>query len=258
MPPLRETDLPNRGWSRFGILSAFLVLFGLTTYWAVSTYIEPRPHTQGNGPTKPVVPRAPWTRTWTQDPVVLLGLGDSITAGFGASPGLSYFDRLVSNPPDEFPAMKGISLNGANLRGAVMELADLRGAKMLGADLRGANLRTAELSHAYLMNADLRGTRLPDVYASMAQFNGADLRGADMRRGDFRSAVFHKANLRGASMDNADLMGADLRRTDLRDADLRKADLSKAQLKGALYNDRTRLPFKWPWIEAGRRGMIKR
>jgi lysophospholipase L1-like esterase len=40
----------------------------------------------------------------------VVGLGDSVTAGFGASPGHSYFDRLISNPPDEFEGMKGLCL----------------------------------------------------------------------------------------------------------------------------------------------------
>ena len=41
----------------------------------------------------------------------MLGLGDSITAGFGASPShLSYFARLEENPSDEFPELEGISL----------------------------------------------------------------------------------------------------------------------------------------------------
>jgi lysophospholipase L1-like esterase len=37
----------------------------------------------------------------------LVGLGDSVTAGFGARRGYSYFDRLVKNPPDEFQEMSG-------------------------------------------------------------------------------------------------------------------------------------------------------
>ena len=43
--------------------------------------------------------------------MVLLGLGDSVTAGFGADPGKSYFDRLVENPLDEFEEMQGRSLS---------------------------------------------------------------------------------------------------------------------------------------------------
>jgi lysophospholipase L1-like esterase len=43
--------------------------------------------------------------------VLLVGLGDSVTAGFGASRGLSYFDRLAKNPPDEFPDIDDCSLS---------------------------------------------------------------------------------------------------------------------------------------------------
>jgi lysophospholipase L1-like esterase len=42
---------------------------------------------------------------------MLVGMGDSITAGFGARRGYGYFDLLVSNPPDESPEMKGICLS---------------------------------------------------------------------------------------------------------------------------------------------------
>jgi lysophospholipase L1-like esterase len=41
---------------------------------------------------------------------LLAGLGDSVTAGFGARKGYSYFDRMVINPADEFPEMNGICL----------------------------------------------------------------------------------------------------------------------------------------------------
>lgn len=42
--------------------------------------------------------------------MLFVGLGDSVTAGFGASPGLGYFDRLAANPPGEFDDLKGICL----------------------------------------------------------------------------------------------------------------------------------------------------
>jgi len=65
---------------------------------------------RGSGPAGPEVPREPWTRTWTTAPVILVGLGDSVTAGYGAPPPHSYFNRLVSNPEDEFPEMQGVCL----------------------------------------------------------------------------------------------------------------------------------------------------
>jgi lysophospholipase L1-like esterase len=64
----------------------------------------------GNGPAGPAVRREAFNSPWTTHPVLLVGLGDSVTAGFGASAGLSYFDRLVRNPPEEFPELKGICL----------------------------------------------------------------------------------------------------------------------------------------------------
>jgi len=67
----------------------------------------------GTGPAGPEVARADFEKLWTERPVLLLGLGDSITAGYGASTGLSYFDRLVRNPPGEFGNLKGVCLEAA-------------------------------------------------------------------------------------------------------------------------------------------------
>lgn len=65
----------------------------------------------GDGPAGPAVSAAPFQRAWSQQNVVLVGIGDSVTAGFGAdSPDHSYFNRLASNPSDEFPEMEGKSL----------------------------------------------------------------------------------------------------------------------------------------------------
>lgn len=57
------------------------------------------------------MPRGAFSAQWSRRPVLLLGLGDSVTAGFGATEGRSYFQRLVANPPDEFPEMRGICLS---------------------------------------------------------------------------------------------------------------------------------------------------
>ncbi len=77
-------------------------------YFATFRFWFPPP--VGDGPAGPAVAREPFQSTWTDRPVVLLGLGDSVTAGFGADPGLSYFERLVQNPPGEFEDMKGVCL----------------------------------------------------------------------------------------------------------------------------------------------------
>ncbi len=64
----------------------------------------------GNGPAGLAVPKEAFSKIWSTNEIFLVGLGDSVTAGFGARRGYSYFDRLVANPADEFDDMRGISL----------------------------------------------------------------------------------------------------------------------------------------------------
>jgi lysophospholipase L1-like esterase len=64
----------------------------------------------GEGPAGPDVPREPFKSAWTTRKVLLVGVGDSVTAGFGVRPGYGYFDRLAENPAGEFAEMRGISL----------------------------------------------------------------------------------------------------------------------------------------------------
>lgn len=65
----------------------------------------------GSGPAGPAVPVEAFEKTWSDRKVVLFGMGDSVTAGYGASPGLSYFERLAENPPDEFEDIRGACLS---------------------------------------------------------------------------------------------------------------------------------------------------
>lgn len=65
----------------------------------------------GAGPAGPAVDAEPFQTPWTDRKVLLLGLGDSVTAGFGVRHDLSYFNRLVENPSDEFGDMKGKCLS---------------------------------------------------------------------------------------------------------------------------------------------------
>ena len=78
----------------------------------------------GEGPAGPSVPRETFAETWTERPVLLVGFGDSVTAGYGARKGRGYFDRLVENPPDECDELRGICLKNVlpNLRTANVAL----------------------------------------------------------------------------------------------------------------------------------------
>ncbi|MBN2019110.1 MAG: SGNH/GDSL hydrolase family protein [Sedimentisphaerales bacterium] len=66
---------------------------------------------QGKGPAGPDVPAEPFNHIWSEKKVSLLGIGDSITAGFGARDGYSYFDRLIKNPDEDCPDMLGKNLS---------------------------------------------------------------------------------------------------------------------------------------------------
>ncbi|MEZ6135012.1 MAG: SGNH/GDSL hydrolase family protein [Pirellulaceae bacterium] len=66
----------------------------------------------GEGPAGPQVDRAQFSEVWTERNILLLGVGDSITAGLGAkSPQHSYFERMRVNPVDEYEDMSGSCLS---------------------------------------------------------------------------------------------------------------------------------------------------
>jgi lysophospholipase L1-like esterase len=87
------------------LLAVGLSLIAATAAWTWSRL------NAGRGRGGPAVPRELFAKPWTDRPVTLLGIGDSITAGYGARAGYSYFDRLARNPGDEFDEMRGISLS---------------------------------------------------------------------------------------------------------------------------------------------------
>jgi lysophospholipase L1-like esterase len=89
-----------------------LLIFAVGIIGTAAAYIEFHFHLpEGNGPAGPDVPGEPFDRPWTERKVLLLGVGDSVTAGFGSTRGHSYFERLAQNPDDEFKDMAGRSLS---------------------------------------------------------------------------------------------------------------------------------------------------
>jgi len=87
----------------YGTAAAIIALMLVVHYFFLK-----RP--AGSGPAGPRVGRERFGHVWLERRVILLGLGDSITAGYGASPGKSYFERLARNPKDEWEEMNGVCL----------------------------------------------------------------------------------------------------------------------------------------------------
>lgn len=89
----------------------WLCVAGLALIAVVAGYIEFHFHLpEGTGPAGSAVSLEPFQQIWTLRKILLLGVGDSVTAGFGARRGYGYFDRLLANPVDELEDMRGRSL----------------------------------------------------------------------------------------------------------------------------------------------------
>src|SRR5262245_16349983 len=67
-------------------------------------------HTVRAEPPKLSPDREAFQRVWSTNRVVLVGLGDSITAGFGATKKHSYFDLLAENNDGIYADLKGCDL----------------------------------------------------------------------------------------------------------------------------------------------------
>ncbi|MCL2743831.1 MAG: SGNH/GDSL hydrolase family protein [Planctomycetaceae bacterium] len=93
-------------WKRILIWSVVfcLVLAIPAYYW----FYLARP--VGAGPAGPSVSGEQFQQVWSERNVLLLGWGDSITAGFGMKAGYGFVERMCDNPPDEFDDMKEIYL----------------------------------------------------------------------------------------------------------------------------------------------------
>ena len=108
---MTETPLPENNSGKTAVVSKtfrkrlmiLLIIGGIIVGGAgfyVSFWLT---HPIGSGPAGPVVESQAFQNVWSERDVVLLGFGDSIAAGYGASPGKSFFKLLVENPKDEFP-----------------------------------------------------------------------------------------------------------------------------------------------------------
>ncbi len=88
-------------------ITAVLLLLSVVC-WRIVAGKQPLP--EGTGSAGPSVPVEPFKCIWSTDKTVLLGLGDSVTKGFGASPKHSYFELLERNDDARYPNMKGRDL----------------------------------------------------------------------------------------------------------------------------------------------------
>jgi lysophospholipase L1-like esterase len=104
------------------LLAIGVALVGAMLAYIYLYYAKP----VGSGPAGPAVPTSEFAKRWTDRKVLMLGLGDSMTTGYGVAPCHGYFNRLATNPDDEFEDMRGICLSAVlpNLRTKNMAVSD--------------------------------------------------------------------------------------------------------------------------------------
>jgi hypothetical protein len=79
------------------VLLCLLIITSVAGYVGWRFYNALRVRPIGEGPAGPPVAATPFETVWSEDEVVFLGVGDSITRGYGGPGGLNYFDLLVRN-----------------------------------------------------------------------------------------------------------------------------------------------------------------
>ncbi len=135
--------------------------------------------------------------------------------------------------------MRGVNLNGADLRNFDFEDGWLRDVSFQGADLRGANLRNARLADADFRGANLLGAGLTGAYVHNMLINSNTRMDEDdyliwqVVNQEVEGLVLNDLNLREANLDGAYLVDADLSNMDLGRANLSRANLEGANLSGS-------------------------
>lgn len=100
---------------------------------------------------------------------------------------------------------------------------------LMEADLKEANLQGADFKEAILRSSDFEGANLQKTILSYAQMQYTNLQ---------------RANLQGANLRGANLRAADFQGADLRGADLTAANIEKTNFRGAIFDDRPKLPIQ--------------
>lgn len=106
--PISESVPKPKRHRLWKLIALGVLVVAVAAIWSHYRYARP----VGSGPAGAAVPREAFQAAWSPRKVVLLGLGDSVTQGLGASTGsYNYFNRVAKNPANEFADMQGVCLS---------------------------------------------------------------------------------------------------------------------------------------------------
>jgi lysophospholipase L1-like esterase len=176
-----NTKRPLR-WYHIRWQTALIAIVG---YFVARYFLYGRfKHPTGSGPAGPVIAAEAFQKAWSTNEFVLVGIGDSVTAGFGASDKHGYFDLLLQNDDARYPDMQGRdlrhvlpSLTHRNLSVSYTvseeHLDQLPGVKARPASVRGIVVVTTggnDLIHDYGRSAPRDGAMYGCTYKQALQW----------------------------------------------------------------------------------------
>jgi len=98
------------------LVLGLLLILSVSGYIGWRLYLAVRVLPMGDGPAGPVIGLGAFKDTWSDEKVVLIGIGDSITWGLGAEKKHTYFELLQNNDDEQYPDMAGRDLNSVFTR----------------------------------------------------------------------------------------------------------------------------------------------
>ena len=120
----------------------------------------------------------------------------ALLVSYGCAPEMMYsYSRLGFN-------LNNAHLEDRDLKGALLEYADLRSATLSGANLSFANLRSTTLYGAVCFGVDFTGASLNGADLRFAALGRSKFRGADLSHTCFSEAGVTMANFEGAHIDS--------------------------------------------------------
>ena len=142
-----------------------------------------------------------------------------------------YREKHKSKPAEEVQSLLTLLFvrNHRIFRGCHINLQE---SWLNGADIREAHLERADLAKAYL-----QGTILFEAHLQKANFREARLQGANLEMAHLQAADFIKARMQGAQLMDARLQGAQLFGAHMQGAQLFSARLQGARLGGAKFQE---------------------
>lgn len=93
------------------VIFILFIILSMCGYVGLRLYLAFRPLPMGDGSAGPAIALEPFERTWSEDKIVFIGIGDSVTKGLGARKRHCYFELLQNNDDEQYPDMVGRDLN---------------------------------------------------------------------------------------------------------------------------------------------------